>query len=202
MLDEPTNHLDLNAVIWLDDYLQKWKKTLLIVSHDQDFLNSVCEEVIHLEDKKLIYYKGNYDTFKEQEKVRQAQLQKAWERQEKKIRENKMKGMAKGKAEEETKKLKSREPGARSAKKQEQKAAAMGGLESAESQVELIKRPREYTVEFHFPEVVRINPPILEVRDVNFRYGPTLPWLFKDTNFGLDMESRVCIVGPNGSGKR
>ena len=57
MLDEPTNHLDLNAVIWLDDYLQKWKKTLLIVSHDQDFLNSVCQDVIHLEDKKLIYYR-------------------------------------------------------------------------------------------------------------------------------------------------
>lgn len=57
MLDEPTNHLDLNAVIWLDDYLQKWKKTLLIVSHDQEFLNSVCQEVIHIEDKKLAYYK-------------------------------------------------------------------------------------------------------------------------------------------------
>jgi len=53
-------------VIWLDDYLQKWKKTLLIVSHDQEFLNSVCEEIIHLEDKKLIFYKGNYDNFKEQ----------------------------------------------------------------------------------------------------------------------------------------
>lgn len=48
---------DLNAVIWLDDYLQKWKKTLLIVSHDQDFLNSVCEEIIHLDDKKLVVYK-------------------------------------------------------------------------------------------------------------------------------------------------
>lgn len=59
MLDEPTNHLDLNAVIWLDDYLQRWKKTLLVVSHDQDFLNSVCQEILHLEDKKLIVYKGN-----------------------------------------------------------------------------------------------------------------------------------------------
>ena len=59
MLDEPTNHLDLNAVIWLDDYLQKWKKTLLIVSHDQDFLNSVCQEIIHLDDKKLNVYKVN-----------------------------------------------------------------------------------------------------------------------------------------------
>lgn len=58
MLDEPTNHLDLNAVIWLDDYLQRWKKTLLVVSHDQDFLNSVCQEILHLEDKKLVVYKG------------------------------------------------------------------------------------------------------------------------------------------------
>lgn len=57
MLDEPTNHLDLNAVIWLDDYLLKWKKTLLIVSHDQDFLNSICQEILHIEDKKLITYK-------------------------------------------------------------------------------------------------------------------------------------------------
>ena len=61
MLDEPTNHLDLNAVIWLDDYLQKWKKTLLIVSHDQDFLNAVCQEIIHLDDKKLNVYKVRHD---------------------------------------------------------------------------------------------------------------------------------------------
>ena len=79
---------------------------------------------------------------------------------------------------------------------------ASGGTESNESQVELIKRPREYEVAFEFPEVVHLSPPILEVRDVNFRYGPNLPLLFQGLNFGLDMESRVCIVGPNGSGKR
>ena len=64
LLDEPTNHLDLNAVIWLEDYLSKWKNTLLIVSHDQDFLSAVVTDIIHLEDKKLYYYKGNYDDFK------------------------------------------------------------------------------------------------------------------------------------------
>ena len=53
MLDEPTNHLDLDAVIWLDNYLTGWKKTLLIVSHDQDFLNSVCDEMLHIEDLKV-----------------------------------------------------------------------------------------------------------------------------------------------------
>ena len=60
LLDEPTNHLDLNAVIWLDNYLQHWKKTLLIVSHDQSFLDNVCTDIIHLDMEKLFYYKGNY----------------------------------------------------------------------------------------------------------------------------------------------
>lgn len=55
---------------------------------------------------------------------------------------------------------------------------------------------------FSFPEVVHLSPPIMEVRDVNFRYASHLPWLFRGLNFGLDMSSRVCIVGPNGSGKR
>jgi ATP-binding cassette subfamily F protein 1 len=156
-------------VIWLDDYLQKWKKTLLIVSHDQEFLNSVCEEIIHLEEKKL--------------------------------RELKAKGITKQNAEKAQLKAKSREPGARS-KKQDAAAAASGGMESGESQAKLIERPRDYSVVFSFPEVVHLSPPIMEVRDVNFRYGPNLPWLFRGLNFGLDMSSRVCIVGPNGSGKR
>ena len=67
--------------------------------------------------------------------------------------------------------------------------------------MELIKRPREYSVVFTFPEVTQISPPVLECRDVHFRYKETLPWLFRGMNFGLDMSSRVCIVGPNGSGK-
>ena len=60
MLDEPTNHLDLNAVIWLDNYLQGYKKTLLIVSHDQSFLDNVCTDIVHLDQCKLWYYKGEY----------------------------------------------------------------------------------------------------------------------------------------------
>lgn len=63
LLDEPTNHLDLNAVIWLQHYLQKWKKILLLVSHDRDFLNTVCTDIIHLDNHQLVYYKGNYDVF-------------------------------------------------------------------------------------------------------------------------------------------
>ena len=56
MLDEPTNHLDLNAVIWLDNYLQNWKKTLLVVSHDQSFLDNVCTDIIHLDQVKSNFH--------------------------------------------------------------------------------------------------------------------------------------------------
>merc|ERR1719183_734033 len=123
MLDEPTNHLDLDAVIWLDNYLLTWKKTLLIVSHDQDFLNSVCDEILALEDLKLASYKGNYDSFKKAEKTKQKQQQKAWEKQEKRLRELKRSGQSKAKATEQVKKNK-REPGARAAKKKQDQAIA------------------------------------------------------------------------------
>lgn len=64
LLDEPTNHLDMEAVLWLEDYLSKWKRILLLVSHSQDFLNNVCSHMVHFtNDKSLEYYNGNYDTF-------------------------------------------------------------------------------------------------------------------------------------------
>ncbi|CBI35509.3 unnamed protein product, partial [Vitis vinifera] len=63
LLDEPTNHLDLRAVLWLEEYLCRWKKTLVVVSHDRDFLNTVCSEIIHLHDQKLHFYRGNFDDF-------------------------------------------------------------------------------------------------------------------------------------------
>ena len=59
LLDEPTNHLDMEAVVWLEDYLSKWKKILFFVSHSQDFMNTVCTHVIHLHKKQLVYYSGN-----------------------------------------------------------------------------------------------------------------------------------------------
>jgi ATP-binding cassette subfamily F protein 3 len=86
LLDEPTNHLDLLSVLWLEDYLLSYSKTLIIVSHDRDFLNTVCTDIIHMQNKKLVRYKGNYDTFEklyyENLKVQQRQQ----ENQEKEIK--------------------------------------------------------------------------------------------------------------------
>jgi ATP-binding cassette, subfamily F, member 3 len=63
MLDEPTNHLDLEAVLWLQEYLNHYKKTILLVSHDRAFLNEICTDVILFKNLKLHYYRGNYDLF-------------------------------------------------------------------------------------------------------------------------------------------
>ena len=198
MLDEPTNHLDLNAVIWLDDYLQRWKKTLLVVSHDQDFLNSVTQEILHIEDLTLVSYKGNYDSFKKAEKIKFEQTVKAWEKQEKRLRELKRSGQSKAKAQDNVMKNAKREPGGRNNKKMNDAIAS--GSQTA-TQATLISRPKEYHVQFHFTDVADIGRPVMEINQVHFRYSPMYPVIFDKVDFGIDMDSRICIVGPNGAGK-
>jgi ATP-binding cassette subfamily F protein 1 len=179
----------LNAVIWLDEYLQKWKKTLLVVSHDQDFLNSVCQEILHIEDLKLASYKGNYDSFKKAEEEKLKQVAKAWEKQEKRLRELKRSGQSKEKAQETVKKNSKREVGARSKKKENQAIAT--GHETAKV-AELIKRPREYTVKLEFSDVTSLSRPVMEVNRVHFRYSPKHPVIFDNVDFGIDTDSRIC----------
>lgn len=194
MLDEPTNHLDLNAVIWLDNYLTTWKKTLLVVSHDQDFLNSVCQEILHIEDLKVVSYKGNYDTFKRSEADKRKQLEKDWEKQQKRLRELKRGGQSKAKAAETIKKSSSKK-----GNKQNVDAIATGQMSA--TNMELIKRPKDYVVKLFFPEVPVLSRPVLEVHDVHFRYSRKHPVIFNRVDFGIDMDSRICVVGPNGAGK-
>uniref|UniRef100_A0A3B3TMK2 ATP-binding cassette sub-family F member 1 n=1 Tax=Poecilia latipinna TaxID=48699 RepID=A0A3B3TMK2_9TELE len=192
MLDEPTNHLDLNAVIWLNNYLQSWKKTLLIVSHDQSFLDDVCTDIIHLDNQKLYYYRGNYLTFKKMYVQKQKELQKQYDKQEKKLKELKAGGKSTKQAEKQTKEALTR-------KQQKGKKKGPQEEESLEAP-ELLKRPKEYTVKFTFPNPPPLSPPILGLHSVDFGYEGQKP-LFKNVDFGIDMDSRICIVGPNGVGK-
>ena len=194
MLDEPTNHLDLNAVIWLDNYLQNWKKTLLIVSHDQAFLDNVCTDIMHLDQCKLWYYKGNYSMFKKMVVQKTRERVKDYEKQERRMKELKNSGvMSKKKAEAKTKELLTRKQ-LKGQTKLQQKNDDEDGL------TELLEKPREYTVKFRFPETSTLQPPILGLYDASFNY-PDQPPLFKNVEFGLDMDSRIAIVGPNGVGK-
>lgn len=193
MLDEPTNHLDLNAVIWLDNYLQMYKKTLLIVSHDQSFLDNVCSDIIHLDQCKLWYYKGNYSMFKAMEMQKRRERIKDYEKQEKRIKELKASGSSKKKAESKQKEALTR-------KQQKNQTKLSKNDDEDTGPTELLERPKEYLVKFRFPETSTLQPPILGLYNVTFNY-PTQPKLFKDVEFGIDMESRVAIVGPNGVGK-
>ncbi|XP_066470347.1 ATP-binding cassette sub-family F member 1 [Tiliqua scincoides] len=191
MLDEPTNHLDLNAVIWLNNYLQTWKKTLLIVSHDQGFLDDVCTDIVHLDIQKLFYYRGNYMTFKKMYQQKQKELLKQYEKQEKKLKDLKAGGKSTKQAEKQTKEALTRK---------QQKCRKKNPDEEANEAPELLKRPKEYTVKFTFPNPPPLSPPILGLHGVDFGYESQKP-LFKNLDFGIDLESRICIVGPNGVGK-
>ncbi|XP_019724308.1 ATP-binding cassette sub-family F member 1 isoform X2 [Hippocampus comes] len=192
MLDEPTNHLDLNAVIWLNNYLQGWKKTLLVVSHDQSFLDDVCTDIMHLDNQKLYYYRGNYLTFKKMYVQKQKELQKQYDKQEKKLKDLKAGGKSTKQAEKQTKEALTRK---------QQKGKKKGGQEEeSQESTELLKRPKEYTVKFTFPNPPPLSPPILGLHSVDFCYEGQKP-LFKNVDFGIDLESRICIVGPNGVGK-
>merc|ERR1712091_593939 len=92
MLDEPTNHLDLRAALWLEEYLMRYKKTLIIVSHDREFLNSVSTDIIHLHDLQLSQYKGDYDSFEGMYEQRRREANKAYEKYEKQLKQAKSSG--------------------------------------------------------------------------------------------------------------
>ncbi|VDM41859.1 unnamed protein product [Toxocara canis] len=196
MLDEPTNHLDLNAVIWLDNYLQTWKKTLLIVSHDQGFLDNVCTDIIDLQDQKLFYYKGNYSSFKRMRDQKMREHMKAYETQQKQIAALKKSGKS---AKQAANEMKSRLQNKQNKGTKGKKGSAAIGDEEAEPPPELLQKIKEYNVKFAFPDPPKLPPPVLGLHSVYFGYKDQV--LFKNLDFGVDMDSRIAIVGPNGVGK-
>merc|ERR1719445_2085241 len=161
MLDEPTNHLDLNAVIWLDNYLQAYKKTLFIVSHDQSFLDNVCTDIVHLDQCKLWYYKGNYSMFKKMEQQKRKERIKDYEKQEKRLKELKSSGQSKKKAEGKQKEALTR--------KQQKNQSKLSKQDDEDTgPTELLDRPKEYIVKFRFPDVSNLQPPILGLYNASF----------------------------------
>ncbi|XP_029638485.1 ATP-binding cassette sub-family F member 1 [Octopus sinensis] len=192
LLDEPTNHLDLNAVIWLDNYLQTWKKTLLVVSHDQSFLDNVCTDIIHLDQQKLFYYRGNYGAFKKMLIQKRKEQLKEYEKQEKRLRDLKASGKSSKQAETKQKEALTR--------KQQKNKSKQSLFAEEIKPTELLQKPRDYIVKFSFPNPAPLNPPILGCHGIFFKYATTEN-IFQDLDFGIDMSSRVAIVGPNGVGK-
>ncbi|KAJ9706288.1 hypothetical protein PVL29_001690 [Vitis rotundifolia] len=182
LLDEPTNHLDLHAVLWLETYLVKWPKTVIVVSHAREFLNTVVTDILHLHGQKLNSYKGDYDTF---ERTREEQLknqQKAFESNER-ARSHMQSFIDKFRY---------------NAKRAALVQSRIKALDRLGHVDEVINDP-DYKFEFPTPDD-RPGLPIISFSDASFGY-PGGPLLFKNLNFGIDLDSRIAMVGPNGIGK-
>ncbi|MBA0876500.1 hypothetical protein Goshw_017126 [Gossypium schwendimanii] len=194
LLDEPTNHLDLRAVLWLEEYLYRWKKTLVVVSHDRDFLNTVCTEIIHLHDMKLQFYRGNFDDFESGYEQRRKEMNKKFEIYEKQVKAAKRSG---NRVQQEKVKDRAKFAAAKEAAKNKGK----GKIDEDDRPAEAPKKWRDYSVEFHFPEPTELTPPLLQIMNVSFSYPNREDFRLSDVDLGIDMGTRVAIVGPNGAGK-
>jgi ATP-binding cassette subfamily F protein 2 len=186
LLDEPTNHLDLNACVWLEEELMKYPRILVLISHSQDFLNGVCTNIIHLHKKKLNYYSGNFDSYIQTRLELETNQAKRfqWEQDQIAHMKNYIARFGHGSA-----KL------ARQAQSKEKTLRKMidGGLTE--------RVVTDKTLSFSFPDCGQIPPPVLSVQNVSFKYKNDNHWIYKNIDFGIDLDTRIALVGPNGAGK-
>ncbi|PZO89705.1 MAG: glycosyl transferase family 1 [Sphingomonas sanxanigenens] len=180
LLDEPSNHLDLEAVLWLEDFLKSYPATILLVSHERDFLNNVVDHVLHLGGGKLTLYPGGYDAFERQRAERQAQIASARARQEAE-REKLRDYIARNSARAST------------AKQAQSRAKALARMQPI---AELHDDP---SLSFDFPDPDALRPPLITLDMATVGYGETP--ILKRLNLRLDPDDRVALLGRNGNGK-
>jgi len=180
LLDEPSNHLDLEAVLWLEEFLQSYPATILLVSHERDFLNNVVDHILHLTGGKLTLYPGGYDQFERLRAERQAQLASAKAKQQAQ-REHLQEYIAKNSARAST------------AKQAQSRQKALAKLQPI---AELIDDP---SLSFDFPNPDELRPPLitLDLASVGYTDVPILSRL----NLRLDPDDRIALLGRNGNGK-
>jgi ATP-binding cassette subfamily F protein 3 len=180
MLDEPTNHLDLEATIWLEAYLKAYAGTLLMVSHDREFLNAIPDMIIHLEAGKLVTYRGNYDQFRRQRAERQANQAAAAAKQQ----------AARQHMESFIQRFRAKATKARQAQSRMKALAKMDEIPPVIG---------ERVVKFDFPTPMELAPPLvtLEGVDVGYDGKPVLRGL----NLRIDGDDRIALLGANGNGK-
>ncbi|KAK3817274.1 MAG: P-loop containing nucleoside triphosphate hydrolase protein [Benniella sp.] len=187
LLDEPTNHLDLEACVWLEDYLAKYDRILVLISHSQDFLNGVCTNIMNLTPKrKLVYYGGNYDTYVKTRAELEVNQMKAYHKQQDEIAHIK-------------KFIASAGTYANLVRQAKSKQKIIDKMEAA-GLIEKVDPPHLF--KFKFSDTDKLPPPVLAFDEVGFAYsGNIKDALYRGVDLGIDMDSRVALVGPNGAGK-
>ncbi|KAJ7924438.1 P-loop containing nucleoside triphosphate hydrolase protein [Mycena leptocephala] len=181
LLDEPSNHIDLNALAWLEDYLQTWPGTLLVVSHDRAFLDAVATDIVHQHSSRLDYYKGNFTQFYSTKSERDRNLRKEYDAQM-----------------EYRKHLQAFID--RWRYNANRAAQAQSKIKILEKLPDLQPPEVEETEQFKFPETEKISPPLLQMDEVTFGYTPD-KIVLKGVNIDVGLDSRIAMVGANGAGK-
>ncbi|MFK8329067.1 ATP-binding cassette domain-containing protein [Pseudomonas sp. BJa5] len=180
LLDEPTNHLDLDAILWLEDWLKGYPGTLLLISHDRDFLDAVVDHVAHVEQCKLTLYRGGYTAFERTRAERLAQQQQAYEKQQAQ-RAHMEKYIARFKAQ---------------ATKARQAQSRIKALERME---ELSAAHVDSPFDFVFRESEKISSPLLDLSEGRLGYGDKT--VLEKVKLQLTPGARIGLLGPNGAGK-
>ena len=180
LLDEPTNHLDLDAIIWLEEWLKSYPGTLLLISHDRDFLDEVVDHVAHVDQRKITLYRGGYTAFERARAERLAQQQQAYEKQQAQ-RAHMESYIARFKAQ---------------ATKARQAQSRIKALERME---ELSAAHVDSPFDFVFRESTKISSPLIDLSDARLGYGDKT--ILEKVKLQLTPGARIGLLGPNGAGK-
>lgn len=180
LLDEPTNHLDLDAVIWLEKWLKRYQGTLLLISHDRDFIDNICQGILHIEQNKINSYTGNYSNFERQRAEKLAQQQANYQKQQ-----------------DEIKHIQSFI---------DRFKAKASKAKQAQSRVKMLERmeliaPAHVDSQFHFEFLPTSNlpNPIMKMEKVTAGYEQTP--ILENIHLNLVPGSRIGLLGRNGAGK-
>ena len=180
LLDEPTNHLDLDATLWLEQWLQRYRGTILLISHDRDFLDSVTTHIAHIERQGIHYYRGNYSAYELQRAERLAQQQAMFVKQQAQ-REQMQRFVDRFRAK------------ATKAKQAQSRIKALSRME------DIAPAHIDSPFNFHFLVAAKESSQLLSFEAVSMGYDETA--VLKNVNLSILAGSRIGLLGPNGAGK-
>ena len=181
LLDEPTNHLDLESLIWFQNYLQGYPGAILMISHDREFLNALCDSMLEIAHSKITRYTGNYDDYLREKAARMEQLQGAYENQQREL----------AKMQAWVDKFKAK---ANFASRAQDKAKMIDRIEKIDAPMADAK-----TVKFRFPQPPRSGQRVIRMTGIDFAYGQTP--VYNGLDLEMERGQRTVLVGPNGAGK-
>jgi ATP-binding cassette subfamily F protein 3 len=181
LLDEPTNYLDLEGVLWLEDFLKRYRGTVLIVSHDRDLLNTAAEFILHLENGKLTLYTGGYDTFVETRAMKRA-LDVAFAKKQEAARKHMQAFVDRFKAK------------ASKARQAQSRMKMLAKMQTAEVPVD------EHVAPIRIPQATNATPPLVSMHQTAVGYEPGKP-ILSHISLRFDPDDRIALLGKNGNGK-